>query len=116
MENASINAHLQIKTVSEANKTGEHWTKKHKRHKLQKMQVWVWFQKTKPQVVFPCEVKLTRISPRFLDSDNLQSAFKYIRDEIARNLNQNDNSPLIDWTYFQQKGSDQFIKIEISKK
>ena len=51
------------------------------------------------------EVTLTRIAPRALDSDNLASAFKAIRDEVAKRLWVNDNDPRVTWSYGQGKGS-----------
>lgn len=50
------------------------------------------------------EVTLTRQGPRALDSDNLASAFKAIRDEVALKLGVNDNDPRVTWSYGQGKG------------
>ena len=50
------------------------------------------------------EVTLTRVAPRALDSDNLASAFKAIRDEVAAKLGVNDNDPRVTWSYGQGKG------------
>lgn len=50
------------------------------------------------------EVTLTRVAPRALDSDNLASAFKAIRDEVAAKLGVNDNDPRVTWSYGQSKG------------
>lgn len=100
---------LPIETVSEAN-LQQHWSKKHKRHKAQKIQIWCKFQKEKPSISLPCIVHLTRISPRFLDDDNLRVAFKWIRDEIANNIipgkaaGRADDDPRIEWQYSQEKG------------
>lgn len=59
-------------------------------------------------------VVLTRISPRKLDSDNLQSAFKAVRDEIAARLGTDDGSDQWDWEYRQQRGPHS-VQIEISR-
>lgn len=57
---------------------------------------------------------LTRIAPRKLDSDNLQSAFKGVRDEIAKFLELNDGSPRWLWDYQQQPGPAAVrIKLEV---
>ena len=50
------------------------------------------------------EVTLTRQAPRALDSDNLASAFKASRDEVAARLGVNDNDPRVTWSYGQGKG------------
>lgn len=113
-----IELHLPIKTVSEAN-CSEHWTKKHKRHKLQKYWVRVVFLQHNPKIDLPCKIKLTRISSRKLDSDNLQTCLKYIRDSVADYIHPGlqpgraDDDENIQWQYDQEKGSPQSIKIEI---
>lgn len=114
-----INWILPICTVSEANRSGEHWTKKHKRHKMQQMLVFVQFNNAKPKIDLPCHVKLTRISPRKLDSDNLVTAFKHIRDEVAKQITGcriagvADSSDEISWEYAQRIGAPQSIQLEI---
>lgn len=50
-------------------------------------------------------VTLTRIAPRDLDGDNLQAAFKAIRDEVARCLNIDDADSRVEWIYRQEKPS-----------
>lgn len=109
---------IPIRTVSEAN-SNEHWSKKHKRHKTQQAQVHFAFCTHMPKVEFPCIVKLTRISPRKLDDDNLVSSFKWIRDEIGVKLTGNkvagrgDDDPRIKWFYAQESGKEQKVFIEI---
>jgi hypothetical protein len=113
---------LNIKTVSEAN-CSEHWSRKHKRHKSQKKSIRIQFIYLKPNIFLPCHVKLIRISPRLLDQDdNLPCAFKWIKDEIAAHLTGNfvpgraDEDYRISWSYSQEKGSPQSIRIEFYKK
>lgn len=66
----------------------------------------------------PCHIRLIRLSPRRLDSDNLVMAFKAIRDCIAAILipgkaaGRADDSPLISWSYGQESGP-LAIRIEI---
>jgi hypothetical protein len=52
------------------------------------------------------EVTLVRITPssRGLDDDNLASAFKAIRDEVAKWLGVDDRDPRVSWKYAQEKG------------
>lgn len=110
---------LPIKTVSEAN-CSEHWTKKHKRHKLQKKHVKLAFLVYKPKITLPCLIRLIRISPRSLDSkDNLPMAFKYIADSVADYIHPGlqagraDDDENIKWDFGQEKGSPQSIRIEV---
>lgn len=78
---------LPIKTVSEANLSREHWTKKHKRHKLQKEAVKFGCANRITPDMLPCIIKLTRIAPRFLDTfENLPMSLKYVNDSICELL------------------------------
>lgn len=112
---------LPIKTASEAN-SSEHWTRKAKRHRLQKRWVKAAFHRERPQLAIPAHVVLTRIAPRSLDSqDNLPMSFKYIADSIAEELTGNyvpgraDDDKRITWEYKQEKGAvkEYGVKIEI---
>jgi len=133
---------VPIKTVSEAN-CSEHWTKKAKRRKQQHFFVRQAFKMSAQNVCskcetssqngfLPCIVTLTRLSPRLLDDDNLISAFKGIRDELAECLipesrksyltqkgtfkaikGRADGDNRIKWRYEQEKASKQGIRITI---
>jgi hypothetical protein len=70
-------------TVSEANKTGEHWTKKSKRHQNQKTVLQDSLKFYHVNVKMPAHITLCRYNSHFLDDDNLVSAFKYIRDALC---------------------------------
>jgi hypothetical protein len=48
---------------------------------------------------------MTRIGRRKLDDDNLEAAFKHIRDQIACIVGVDDGSPLYTWRYEQRVGS-----------
>ena len=61
----------------------------------------------------PCIVTLTRVSLRELDDDNLQGAFKGVRDEVAKQLGLDDRSKLIVWHYRQERGASG-IRIEVT--
>ena len=110
---------IPLKVVSESN-LQEHWSKKAKRHKTQKLCVKSVLSRHK--FTLPCSVHLTRIAPRQLDAhDNLRSAFKWICDCIAdlilpgQKAGRADDSKEISWHYFQEKGKpkEYAIKIEI---
>lgn len=119
--NKIVDWKIYIKTVSEAN-SSEHWSKKHKRHKLQKKALaWKWLEEN-PSISLPCKVKLSRIAPRLLDfGDNLPVSMKYIRDAIADKIipglavGRADDDPNITWDYGQERGGvkEYAVRIEI---
>lgn len=113
---------LPIKTVSEANLSREHWTKKHKRHKSQKEAIYFALVNKITPDMLPCTIKLTRIAPRKLDKwENLPCSFKFILDSIAsllvpnKAIGQADSDPRIQVEYDQIKGGigEYAIEIEI---
>ena len=130
--NKIISLHLQIKTVSEAN-CSEHWSKKNNRHKSQKKSIWWAFKSMGTKIPLPCVIKLTRISPRTLDDDNLSMSLKWIRDSISEHIfpektigrsrkipgksvklaGRADDDERISWQYGQEKGNPQSIRIDI---
>lgn len=113
-------AKVPIKIVSESN-CSEHWTKKAKRHRLHQMVTRSILEENGFEQTLPCQVSLTRCSPRFLDDDNLRGAFKWIRDVISLMLipgkptGHSDNDPRIKWQYFQSKTKDKenYFTVEI---
>lgn len=111
---------LPIKTVSEANLSREHWTKKHKRHKMQKEAIKLACSNRITPDLLPCTIKLTRIAPRFLDKhDNLPMSQKYVLDAICellvinKAIGQADNDERIQVIYEQIKGIPHEYAIEI---
>lgn len=127
----SIVWEIPLKTVSEGN-SREHWHKAAARHTSQQWWVRCLFNREIRLIPEPCEVTMTRIGPRFLDSDNLQTSMKWIRDElgacmfpekvvtyrtrsgkIAQNKGHADSDPRVTWKYAQEKGKIQGIRIEI---
>lgn len=111
----------QCKIESVAN-LREHWAKKAKRVKLHRQLAQVALARiallTERGNAVSCCVTLTRISPRALDSDNLQSAFKAVRDQVAAWLTMDDNDPRITWRYQQEKGrpKEHSVRIEIKRR
>lgn len=61
-------------------------------------------------------VRLTRISPRRLDSDNLAVALKHARDGVADALGMDDGDPRLVWLYGQRTGkpNEYAVLVEIS--
>lgn len=102
---------LPIKTVSEMNRR-DHWAAKHRRVTAQRHAAKVTaemhlLEKERASGVrlrlIPSAVRLTRIGAGTLDTDNLASAFKAIRDGIADALRINDGSSFTRWEYCQTK-------------
>ncbi len=89
---------LPLRIESVANRR-EHWSKRAQRtrsHRFAALAV--------PVHPLPCVVTLTRVAPRALDGDNLQSGFKALRDGIADRLGVADNDPRVEWRYDQVRG------------
>ena len=63
----------------------------------------------------PLVVTLTRVSARYLDDDNLATAFKSTRDGIADALGLDDRDPRIRWEYAQEKGKPPYMRIQIER-
>jgi len=105
-------------TISESN-CSEHWTKKHKRRRLQYLHVDVMWLKERPKITLPCVVKLTRCAKRLMDDDNLRGALKAVRDRVADRLipglapGRADGDPRIKWLYDQKKSKWDGVMIDI---
>ena len=70
-------------TVSEANKTGEHWAIKHQRHTNQQRLLLKSLKMNHVMIPLPAHVVFIRHSPRLLDPDNLTQAFKHFKDYLS---------------------------------
>jgi hypothetical protein len=93
---------LPIRTESELNRR-DHWAAAAARKKAQRNEVEVEWARLCKGVRFqlPAVVVLTRIGAQALDSDNLSSSFKAIRDQIAETLGVDDGSEMIRFEYRQ---------------
>lgn len=93
-----------IKICSEANQR-EYWRVRAKRRKGQRSMTGLLWRSNRElrQVTLPCEITFTRFGVRNLDDDNLASAFKAVRDEIAACLKTDDGRPDIVWRYRQER-------------
>lgn len=101
---------IPIRTQNTSN-LREHWGDTAKRAKSQRRAVAYRFPKA--QVIPLLVVVLTRIAPRTLDpGDNLASALKSVRDEVATQLGMDDRSRLVRWVYRQMRGEDG-VRVEI---
>jgi hypothetical protein len=110
-----IEVEMDMKIVSIANMR-LHWAAKARLVKSQR-------QKTRMALaavaqsygveILPVTVVLTRVAPRKLDGDNLQSGFKAVRDGVADWLGVDDGSSMIEWQYCQRSGGPKIYKVEI---
>jgi len=70
-----------------------------------------------PHDLAPCLVALTRHAKNRLDSDNLQGAFKAVRDAVAQWLQTDDRSEAIEWAYRDRyEGGAACVRIEFLPK
>ena len=86
----------------------EHWAARARRVKGERHTVRVWLCRlgARPPAGLGGRVSitLTRVNGGKMDSDNLCSALKGGRDEIADWLALDDGDPLLDWRYAQEPG------------
>lgn len=98
----------------------DHWTKKRQRRIRQQYFIKNWWYIHKPKYELPLNITLTRLASRKLDDDNLRSAFKSIRDEIASRIfpgkapGRADDSIELIWHYKQETAKGYAIRIEFS--
>lgn len=107
---------VPIRIVSVAN-IREHWAARASRSRAHRQAVhWA----LRAQAMFkgttgPLTITLTRIAPRSVDSDNLQSGCKAARDGVADWLGRDDGDPLLTWKYGQDKANGRYalrVRIE----
>jgi hypothetical protein len=107
---------LPIRTESELNRR-DHWRAAGARKKAQQREVEIGLRALFRffRIELPCVVRLTRIGAELLDDDNLASAFKAIRDQVAKLIKVDDGSDMVRWRYDQvaDRRYGYGIKIEI---
>jgi hypothetical protein len=113
---------VPVKLISEAN-VHEHWANRARRVKSQRSVARLTMLESEGlarQSVFnggerPLTIRLVRVAPRRLDSDNLARSFKAVRDGIADWLGIDDGSPLLTWVYDQRRGNvkEYFAEVEV---
>ncbi len=100
---------IPLVVISELN-VREHWRKGHLRHKGQKFLVANALKNENIPQMTPVNITMTRIGKKKLDSDNLQGAFKYVRDAIAEYFfpglaaGRADDNEDLTWRYAQEIG------------
>ena len=109
---------LPIRTVSEAN-CSDPWIIKAKRHAKQKRLVYLLVPSI-PLKDQKATVKLTRLSPRQMDLDNMMMSLKWITDGICERLvpglapGRADGDKRITLLYDQQPSKSYGVKVEIT--
>ncbi len=103
---------IPMKLPSVAN-LREHWATKARRVKAQRNAVALAMKSERVllgqlrawlALGMAVRVVLSRVSPRELDDDNLVSAFKAVRDEVAKQLGVDDRSKQVQWQCIQAPG------------
>jgi hypothetical protein len=90
-----------------------HWAVKAKLAKDHRRKTYNALCAVAAPVAPPATIVLTRVAPRALDGDNLQSGFKAVRDGVADWLGVDDGHQLLDWQYRQRSGEVKQYKVEI---
>lgn len=115
----SVVLRVPVKLESEANRRGA-WYVHESRRKAQRRAVATVALMVHPTLAPPPHrayvVTITRIAPRALDTDNLASSAKAVRDEIARWLGVSDGprGP-VEWRYAQRsEGKASGVELEVT--
>jgi hypothetical protein len=113
---SDLDVTIPIRTSAWTNTRG-HWRANHER-KTREKTVTAWALRGAGRLPpLPAHVVITRLAPRLLDDDNLPSATKYMRDEIARAYDVDDSprSPLT-WEYRQERSKTYAVRIQINQR
>jgi hypothetical protein len=95
----------------------EHWRVRAKRVKAERIAAFTytpaWVRSQLPVVI-----RLVRIAPRELDTDNLAASFKGVRDGIADRLGIDDRDDRVHWHYAQQRGKpkEYAVRVEVTQR
>jgi len=107
-----IEVEIDVKLVSIAN-LRLHWAAKARVAKSYRAKAYKALSAVAAPPVPPCTIVLTRVAPRALDGDNLQSAFKAVRDGVADWLGVDDGNTQLDWQYKQRSDGVKTYKVEV---
>ena len=102
---------VPVRTVSETNQR-ECWQSRHRRRAKQRSSTALLLsQHDRPEL--PVVVRLTRVAPRDLDTDNLRSALKAPRDGVADWLGVDDADERVTWDYDQRRGQPRQYAVDV---
>jgi hypothetical protein len=101
-EQAHPTLRYPLPLVSPLNAHETHFVRARRVKRERYVTAWALVANRTPRDLAPCTVVLTRLAKRRLDSDNLQGAFKAVRDEIAAHLGVDDgDESQVNWRYLQ---------------
>lgn len=104
---------IPMQTVSEMN-SRDHWRARNQRRVAQRKEIYYeWRMNVRRRPSLPCTVRLTRLGPQLLDTDNLAASFKFCRDVIAELIGVDDGSDQIKFVYDQMQSVMYGIVIEV---
>ncbi len=102
---------LPLKIVSVAN-LREHWAVRAKRARRQRLATYLALPPL-PKAERVC-VELTRLGPRLLDSDNLVSALKSVRDGVSDRVGWDDADERYEWHYAQIRQPEHVLRVVLT--
>lgn len=106
---------IPLRTVSGMN-AREHWSARARRVRAERASVGFFVGRAELPTP-PCTVRITRVAPsNGLDDDNLASALKAVRDEVATWLGVDDKRrDLVRYVYAQRRGKEWAVEIEFGE-
>ena len=106
---------IPIRTRSQAHGTRCHWSIEARKRRDQRRAVALFLGPHRaPQG--PWVVKLVRVAPRALDTDNVRQALKAVRDAVTDWLGlTNDNDAKVWWLYAQGKAKTPAVVVEVEQ-
>ena len=107
-----IEVQIDMRVVSMAN-LRMHWAVKAKTVKSQRQKAFNALCGAGAPPALPVTIVMTRVAPRPLDGDNLQAAFKAVRDGVADWLGVDDGDQRLDWQYCQRSAGVKVYQVEI---
>ena len=105
---------LAVRTFTESNAKGG-WVAKWKRaqQQLEQGRGVAMVLNQRRRIELPAVVTFTRYSPQLMDDDNLPTAFKHVRDGIAKFVGVDDGDARWHWVYRQERARHHGIRVEI---
>jgi hypothetical protein len=102
-----------LKLSRGGNAREHHMARARRVRKERHLTAWALMAARIPSHPIPARVTLTRHACRALDSDNLQGAFKAIRDQVATHFGFDDRNPNVTWAYGARYAKNPSVEITI---
>ena len=104
---------IPVRTPSASN-LREHWRARHRRTKAQRRAAYyASLAAGVPLARESATVRMTRVSPRRLDDDNVRGALKAVRDGIADALGVDDADERVRWEYDQSVSRKAHVVVDV---